>query len=280
MKKVFSNSELAHIWANQSQNEGRNSNESMYFHGSTIYSYGNHFPIAKHVTNEQGEHAILFTERTYSNTTAKHINNVWLSCKNDTIINCFRPDCTHEENFKFWAKNADDFGASKLLTARKPEKYLQILSDVQKVSTKYAEFFGLEIPEYLQAVISIKDKSEYSKFTESKTEYEKAEKKRQLKQQKKEFKEAIQKWLSNETSRIYTKYKFDFLRVNGDRIETTQAVQIPLEIAKRLYNKIKDGSAIVGDKIMNYTINEIGNEVKIGCHTFKRSYLLNFGSKL
>ena len=280
MKNVFSPSELCHVWANQLQQSGRNSNGSMYFNGSTIYSYGSHFPIAKHIRNEQGQTAVLFTERTYSNTTAKHINHVWMSCKNDTIINCYRPDSTHEDNFNFWAKNAEEFGASKLAKARKPEKYLQILSDVEKVATKYAEFFSLELPDYLTAVISIKDKSEFIQFADKKAEYIKAEEKRKAKEQKKDFKEQINKWLNNETNRLYTKYKFDFLRINENRVETTQAVQIPIEIAKRLYLKIKTNTLAIDDKVLDYSVNEIGKEIKIGCHTFTRSYLLKFGSQL
>jgi hypothetical protein len=203
-----------------------------------------------------------------------------MSCKNDTIINCFRPDATHDENFKFWANNAEQMGASKLPTARKPEKYLQILSNIQDVATKYADFFGLDLPEYLTAVLSIKDKSEFLQFAYKKAEYQKAEKKRKETEQKKQFKEQINKWFNNETDRLYTRYKLDFLRINENRIETTQAVQIPMAIAKKMYQLIKEDKISIGDKVLNYTINEIGKEIKIGCHTFTRAYLLNFGSKL
>lgn len=40
--------------------------------GSTIYSYGTHFPIAAHHTDHEGKHCILFTSERYSVTTAKH----------------------------------------------------------------------------------------------------------------------------------------------------------------------------------------------------------------
>lgn len=280
MKNVFSSSDLCHKWANQHQQSGRNANGSMYFQGATIYSYGAHFPIAKHIRNEHGQSAVLFTERTYSNTTAKHINHVWLSCKNDNIINCFRPDATHEENFKYWAQNAEQMGASKLQTARKPEKYLQILSDVEKVATKYAEFFGLELPEYLTAVLSIKDKNESAQFASIKAELVKIEEAKKLKQQKQELKKQLDKWNKGEISRISIKYNYDLLRLNDERVETTQAVKIPLELAKRLYLKVKNNTLAIGDKVLDYSVNEIGKDIKIGCHTFKRDYLLKFGAQL
>jgi hypothetical protein len=280
MRNVLPTSELCHKWANQEQESGRTSNGTMYFNGSTIYSYGSHFPIAKHIVNEQGQRAVLFTERTYSNTTAKHIRNVYMSCKNDNIIHCSNPNSSHAYNFNDWLNCAVLHGASKLKTARKPELYLNYISNIESKAVKYAQFFGIEIPETLKAVLSIKDKSQYLDYQYKANELAKIEEQKRLKEQKKQFKEQIQKWLNLETSRLYTNYKYDFLRINQNRIETTQAVQIPLELGKRLYQSIKNGSLSVGDKVLNYSVNEIGNDIKIGCHTFKQSYLLKFGAQL
>jgi len=280
MRNVLPVSELCHKWANQEQESGRNANGSMYFNGSTIYSYGAHFPIAKHIVNEQGQRAVLFTERDYSNTTAKHKSQVWMSCKNDNIIFCSLPNSTHQDNFNFWLNIAELQGARKLKTARKPELYLNIISNVESKAVKYADFFGIEIPETLKAVLSIKDKSQYLDYQHKANELAKIEEQKRLKEQKAKFKEDIKKWLNLETSRLYTTYKYDFLRINDNRIETTQAVQIPFELGKRLYQSIKNGSLNVGDKVLNYSVNEIGKEIKIGCHTFKQSYLLKFGSQL
>ena len=280
MRNVLPTSELCHKWANQEQESGRTSNGTLYFNGSTIYSYGSHFPIAKHIVNEQGQRAVLFTERSYSNTTAKHKSHVWMSCKNDDIIYCSVPGGSHDDNFNYWLIFAEIHGARKLKTARKPEIYLNIISNVESKAVKYAEFFGIEIPETLKAVLSIKDKTEYLQYESKAIEFAKLEQARKLKEQKAKFKEDIKKWLNLETSRLYTTYKYDFLRINDNRIETTQAVQIPLELGKRLYNSIKNQSLKVGDKVLNYSVNEIGNDIKIGCHTFKQSYLLKFGSQL
>lgn len=280
MKKVLPVSDLCHKWANMEQQSGRNANSTIYFEGSTIYSYGSHFPIAKHIVNEQGQRAVLFTERTYSNTTAKHISHVWMSCKNDNIIYCANPNSSHEDNFNFWLNCAELHGARKLKNARKPEIYLNYLDNVNKNAVKYAEFFGIEIPEILKAVLSIKDKAEYLQYESKAIEFAKLEQARKIKEQKKKFKEDIKKWFNCETSRLYTNYKYDFLRINDNRIETTQAVQIPIELGKRLYQSIRKGSLKVGDKVLNYSVNQVDKEIKIGCHTFTKQYLLKFGSAL
>lgn len=280
MRNVLPTSELCHKWANMEQESGRTSTGSLFFNRSTIYSYGDHFAIAKHIVNEQGQRAILFTLRSYSNTTAKHISSVRMSCKNDNLIYCANPIGSHEINFKYWEQEAEQDGASKLAKARKPEKYLNILSNIETKANIYASYFGIEIPETLKALLSIKDKTEFLAFADKKAEFIKAERKRKEAEQKKKFKEDIKKWFNCETSRLYTTYKYDFLRINDNRIETTQAVQIPVAIGKKLYELIKDNKLSIGDKVLNYTVNEIGNDIKIGCHTFKQSYLLKFGSQL
>ncbi|AGC35515.1 hypothetical protein RHEph01_gp004 [Rhizobium phage RHEph01] len=79
MKTVVSNDMVAHLWANQSQAHAKSGNGNLFFDGVTIYSYGHHFPIAKFITNEAGETAILFTTDRYSVTTSGHVSRVWRS---------------------------------------------------------------------------------------------------------------------------------------------------------------------------------------------------------
>lgn len=279
MRNIFTNSELAHAYANQTQQRGRNSSGSFYFEGKTIYSYGSHFPIANIVTNDKGEEVMLFTYRNYSNTTAKQISIVRSATRQYNKIYCHTPKGNHSTNFDNWVKLAEQ-QAEKLKKAKKPELYLNELNRLNSEVSEYTQFFSLEIPIKLKEVLSIKDKNEYLQYESKAIEFAKIEEAKRLKEQKIKFKEDIKKWFNLETSRLYTNYKYDFLRINDNRIETTQAVQIPLELGKRLYQNIKNQSLKVGDKVLNYSVNQIGKEIKIGCHTFKQSYLLKFGSKL
>lgn len=279
MKTVFNNSDLAHAYANQTQESGRNSNGSFYFSGKTIYSYGGHFPIAKIVTNDNGLECMLFTYRTYSNTTAKQIGIVRNATRQYKKIYCHTPNGNHSNNFASWLQ-LSEHQAAKLQKAKKPELYLSELSRLYSEVSEYAQFFNLSIPPTLLAVLSIKDKSENLEYMSKKAILIKEAKRQVDKIQKQEFKEAINKWFNGETQRLYKRCNIDFLRVNENRVETTQAVQIPIEIAKRLHNKIKTNSLQVGESVLNYKVNEVGNIIKIGCHTFTKAYLLNFGSKL
>jgi hypothetical protein len=75
-KHVFNTGEVPHLWAHHTQDEARNRQGNLYFTGDTIYSYGSHFPIARRVTNDAGQRAVLFTTASYSVTTSGHCSAV------------------------------------------------------------------------------------------------------------------------------------------------------------------------------------------------------------
>ena len=76
MRVVHPTRMVCHLWANQSQDHARNSGNSVWFSGDTIYSYGSHFPMARIVTNGKGETAVLHNSDSYSVTTSCHQSQV------------------------------------------------------------------------------------------------------------------------------------------------------------------------------------------------------------
>ena len=278
MKNVFTNSELAHKYAEQSQNEGRGSGGSFFFRGGVLYSYGSHFPICKFMETS-GERVLLFTTRSYSNTTSKHISLARNATSHIKKIFCNNPEASHADNFQAWINSAET-SATKLAKAKKPEIYLNELNWTAREANIYADFFGIVIPETLQTLVGMKDKAEFKEYANKKAEAIAKDAQRIMKENKKKFKESFKKWLSCEIDYLYIRLGFDFLRLNDNRVETTQGVKIPLELAKRLYISIKDGTIKEGDKLLNHTIDKVGAQIKIGCHTFQKSYLLKFGAQL
>lgn len=93
-KSVYSSRELTHVWANFQKGESRairTPQGNLYTSGNTIYSYGSHFPIAKHYWDKKGKHYVLLTTRRYSNTTAKHIG--YVTCAIPAYVTVIR--CEH-----------------------------------------------------------------------------------------------------------------------------------------------------------------------------------------
>jgi len=61
-------------------------------------------------------------------------------------------------------------------------------------------------------------------------------------------------------------YADDYIRLNGDEIETTRGVKIHTEEAAKLYRLIAAGKDIKGYKIGYYTVISLNGVLQIGCH--------------
>jgi hypothetical protein len=265
MKKVNTPQATAHLFATQSQIEAYTPTRNLYFYDKSIYSYGSHFCIAKFIDDK----TLLFTERTYSNTTAKHISVVSYATSHINKIYCGNPNWNHVDNFSFWLINAEQL-ADKLKRANKPEIYISQLQQIENKATKYANYFNIAIPKTLQSVLKVTTKAEILAYMENKAELIAAEKLAKEKQLKKEHATNLKKWRKFETGRLYQRDGFDYLRKNNEQFETSQGVKIPLEIGKRFYNNL--AAVKVNDKFLDFTVNEITKTyIGIGCHkiTFK-----------
>jgi hypothetical protein len=262
MKKVHTPENVAHLFANQLQDEARTQTNNFYFFSDMIFSYGTHFCIARHI----GEKTILFTERSYSNTTTKHIAHVRNAANHINKIYCYNPSGTHAENFQYWTNEAE-FNINKLKRANKPVIYLNNLDSIKNKAERYANFFNIEIPQQLKKALEITEKAQISEYLEQKDAYIKAEKERKEKQAKKEHARALKKWRNFESYSLYLRDGYDYLRYNKEkqRFETSQRIEIPLALGLKLYDKIKNG--IKFEKILDYTVTEINKTfIQVGCH--------------
>lgn len=263
MKKVLSPSEVAHVFANQTQSEARTQTNNFYFYDKNIYSYGSHFCIAKFVD----ENTLLFTERGYSNTTAKHINHVRHATSHIKKIFCYNPTGTHGDNFNAWLSQAEN-NIEKLKNARKPENYILELQRIKDKVSIYANYFGIATPLTLENALKITEKAEVLEYLETKAEAIAKETKQRQTELKKQHAKNLKKWKNHEIYTLYQRDGYDYLRKDSENFQTSQGVKIPLAIGLRFYNNIVNKTINVGDKFLDYTITEINNKlIKIGCHT-------------
>ena len=277
MRTVYNNNELSHVWANQKQATAKGS--SMFFNNGGIYSYGHHFMIAKHLN----EDTILFTLRTYSNSTAKHIIKVRQAANHKTKIYCFNPDGTHQDNINFWLQQIKKEGEN-LIKAKKPEIYLNAIAQHKNTMQIYLDYFKLKLSKIELQSISFSDKSSFIEITEKAKQAYLLENKQNLIKGKK----ALQKWVDNfhnnepqnlnsiETKclEIYRKTNgFNtYLRINGDNVESSQYMKMPISVFKRYFailNNIKAGAEIMGYKV----IENNKTTLVLGCHSILKSEL-------
>ncbi len=141
VKEVVDGSQVAHLWAHQAQATAREpgkccGNQSrFFFEGDTIYSYGRHFPIARHVTNRKGEKAVLITTRGYSKTTNGHIWAVRGAIRHlENVFDVERPDRD------FTSKSGKLSVREEI--AKHAVKYTELLELASKSRTKTGEYLG------------------------------------------------------------------------------------------------------------------------------------------
>lgn len=74
VKRVVSADMVAHLWANQSQEEARTAHGNLYFRGPTIFSYQDGFPLAvfSGFADAEGRRVVFRNGADASNTTRRH----------------------------------------------------------------------------------------------------------------------------------------------------------------------------------------------------------------
>lgn len=142
MRQVFSSTaEVCNVFANQTQDFGRNGSGNVYFDGDTIYSYGRHFPIAKIVGC-----MALYNLNGYSNTTAHHKSDVYraLIKKGYEIVGCY--SFNPSKNYADWKYNLDNL-YKKLTRARNPERYITAFKNQKEQIAKFEEISQTYAPD-------------------------------------------------------------------------------------------------------------------------------------
>src|SRR5450759_1366361 len=159
-KHVFDTGEIPHLWAHRTEDDARNKQVNLYFTGDTIYSYGSHFPIARHVTNDAGERAVLLTIATYSVTTSSHCSAVRSAIPSGIPV--FRVPNVCHGRYSGSELTADDHAGNLADYAERIEKHVitsarakssytkewnhEHAADLRDEAFAYCAFFGLPIP--------------------------------------------------------------------------------------------------------------------------------------
>ena len=296
MKTKGNNSDVAHYWANQVQDELSNANGSFYYDGCTIYSYGKHFPIATILNN-----CVLFTTGSYSVPTGKHINEAMgaiyghdkkifrvpdvevLSVWN---IDSLDKNILHKNNTDSYYKRYDEEVRSAARSRKYTDHYLGRAVNLANELKDYVDVFDLDAAPIDTSLIDLEAVKENIKAERKKTARINKEKKAQLLIDQQEN---IKKWRNGE--RVYgSMYGLPcMLRINkdNDTIETSQGANIPLSFAPKLWRyislcKAKQTPFTDSFRVGHYTLNGINKngDIKVGCHDIKYNELLAIAKQL
>lgn len=266
MKTVFSNTETIHTFAQQTQYEGRNSTNTIFFKGDSIYSYGHHYLLGRFLD----PNTILINDTGYSNTTSKHISMLvgatsqykqYYKTQADLKIVCSRVTQLKE----------------KLSKARKPQIYLNEIFGLwnslntfineRKLTEKKKEKEYKDLKKFVQSLENVETLKELKDWGKEQ------QRKKKLKEQR-DLKEKLQKFLAYEIN--YFKIGCcDYLRLSkcNEFIETSQGVKIELNEAKRYLKLLQSGIQMRGEKIGYYTTLSFDKLLKIGCHNIQKDQI-------
>jgi hypothetical protein len=285
MERVKNIYAVAHHWANRIGAGAKASN--LFFEWENIYSYGHHFLIAKHVVNVRGEHAVLFTQRTYSRSTSAHLTIVRNASSHLDKLFVPDPDLRGDDLFEAWYRQIKEIAGS-LIHAHKPQKYILKIQGVFDAANRYADFFGLELPEVLIKAGKVQNSEQYDEVLQQERELRKLQEKRAQAEALRLQKTQLKDWRKFKVHYLSTADGFDYLRFHkvNQTIETTQRVEFPLLAGRQLYDLVlatieKGGCANCGESFLGrYNITEINNAfIRVGCHKVSLTEIKSFAKQ-
>lgn len=273
MKRVFSNTyECFHIFAQQSQYEGRAS--SVSFHNNKAYSY------SQCIGNIEGDNIFLINWN-YSVTTGKHNSELRSATSHFNQIYIKYPDCPNDESNIRDFERQSQILIDKLTRAKKPEIYLNEFSVLQSEISKYllalpklSKPFKNRLNKIVKADLN---KDNLIEVAKKRIEAEERAKQKMLKSQIKDFRNFDREYIHNS--------ELTYLRANGETIETSKGVKVEkskilplIEIYKRFLETKNESlkNALIGRHIDSYSINKVCDKfVSIGCHKITASEILS-----
>lgn len=240
MKKVFSNSEIPHLWAHQQQDEARNANGTFYFKGATIFSYGSHFPIATHVTNVRGEKAILVTTRQYSVTTQRHISRVRQSLP--PAVPVFHVDLTDIRYDRLVmldlpaqiATYNEEGREQEMKAAHSRQQYsvnyhLTRAMEINREAVAFAKFYDLDAATVFTPTA---DMDTLKAAAKAEAARKAGETRKRKAEQAAKYADSIAAWLRGDSS--YVPHDVDtLLRIADGEVETSRGARFPVSHARR-----------------------------------------------
>jgi len=281
MRKSLSNhEEVAHIWAQQNQENGYAGH--MTFHGPTLYSYG-HYWIGHFATPE----VALLRSDTYSVSTAQHISKAQRASQHKTQFTV-PSQGNHNINTEFFMEEIKK-NVIKISRARSNKIYwIDALVRQEKTLKDYLRLFDEKInTDTKQAALTLVTAPNHKALIEANREETARLRIIQAAQREAiEVKQAgnLERWKAGEN--LHGEYRYQgqtmALRLNREHrtIETTSHATVSLPDVIHLYRAIQARKPLHGLKVGQFTVTGVDEQayaIKIGCHTIPLSEIPRIG---
>lgn len=280
MKRLVKSEQVAHLWANKSQSDARNANGSLWFKGNSIYSYGLHYELGRHIIYN-GVPLVMINSTGYSVTTAKQIRMA-----RSATSHLLQLDSTHglepENVFDALVTEQGDV-IDRLMGVFNqrsfyftPDEWCEVhgnmLGEFNILCKKLGHYeLTLEMPTDFWVLCREHVKYRNERKTEADTL--KAIKREAERLEKlKDLREDLAKWkLGWNVNRSLHAFDPQHIRVKGDNVETTRGASVPVRAAKLFIELLEAGRIKAGDRVGDFPFESYDSKtgiITIGCHRF------------
>ena len=311
MRTVMKSSEVAHVWANRGQTEAKTASRNFYIgradtDGDTVYSYGSHFPVGRHVQSADGQRsAVLITTRTYSPTTAGHIRDVESATRHlETFhvpMGAARWNSSDDTPSGYFASYVDRVRETLEKASRARANRPWLIQSAQSLAAegdRYAQFAGLptrialpvDLNEALAAARAAK--AERDRLDAAAVADRRARQAAEQERARAAALAAVDDWRAGRRSSIpyVSTLPADLLRLtaDGQTVETSRGATVPMPHFRRAFRTLKrlhdagQTYAQNGHSMMvgHYRVSRMdAGMVQVGCHSFQWDEVQTFATR-
>jgi len=278
--------EAAHFWANQVQPEGKAGN--VFFQNGKIYSYGQHFCIARHLSPG----VIAMTTRGYSPSTSTHISIVRQAARHLRTVYCNDPGGSARQNMMAARNEIND-----ALYACEKKGIRQTTRDKHRVAALHiaeqANAYLAALPEVERGIEVPIDTSTLDAIRADYVAAEAAREKVRAEQQAVRMAalaESAEEWRAGKVLVRTGLWEIPpMLRVSSDgaNVQTSHGAEIPVADAIRIWPVIRRVMAgerdyEPGEPLGHYRLSKIRRDgsIVVGCHDIAHSEIARIAVQL
>jgi len=295
----MTHSDIAHNWAHKKY--GRkgslgNKSSNIFTNGDTIYSYGSHFPMAHHISENDPvyhKYDVYMTTRGYSVSTSKHLGYVLDAISHLKVLRVYTIPTREEigdltsdhqrerlkqimlDNIKHSIVDALNNAKLSIKARQRKGEYLNNMTNLLINAQELKDLYKITIKSLKHKKISNNDVSVWKtwqsllgkNWQDDLTKAKSTQQRRaaiQKKKQQKEAREKIALWKAGEIESLpfYCNQAFDtcFLRVVENRVETSKNIRITCNDAWKLWRVVK---AIISGKITKLPEIKMANVYRV-----------------
>jgi hypothetical protein len=292
MKKVVSNHQVAHLFANASQDYAQNAKRSFHFSRQTtangkavlvLFSYSTAiaFQEMREPNDSAPFHPIVMVDETYSPTTSKQQS-------------LLRQAATHRTIVRLPAFQRYSYGYSPVdyrfsLDAKELKKSLvlyfserqMLISENKRPLPRRSAGLACKLETYSRAYQILHGKPLGIELNEKLAEVAKKAARKAVREAVREQKkreayalecarveaEKLPAWRAGESVRLPYGAPETYLRIKGDVVETSRGAEVPLKLAVAFYKRLSAGTACAGMHVGAFGYSGLdAGMVTIGCH--------------